>query len=1130
MNRFYKLMNSFKALGLVFLLAPSWVMGQVTIFSENMGTPTATTAITANTFQNSATLTYSNGGAATSADVRNTTTSSTYSGASAGGNVFFTTTSGVYGFSIESINAASFSSLTLQFGYRKESATLHATFSVDYWDGSAWVTVANTSGALFNETTTAATGWYLSKTLSLPVGAQIAGLKIRFVKSGTASLRLDDVILKGTAITPSIALSSPSQVAAGNVGQGAANQPISNFQAAITVANATLNTMAFVTGGTYSASDITNFRLYYNASANTFGSAVQIGTSQASVASGATVTFSTLATTISTGSTGYFWITASTAPAATIGNTINAAASPTLTFAAGTPTGSITAGGAQTIAGCSPIDVTAAAGSAGNMSSVLTWTNPPCYDEILIVAATAANTGMPTGDGTSYTGNLAYGSGTALGIGFVVYKGSTSSQNVTALTNGTPYFFKFFTRKGTVWSTGTEINATPVLATVATDYFRSIATGDWASASTWESSPDNSLWIPATATPSATATAITIRNGQTITISTAVTMDDVTIASGGTLVVATGGIVNLSNGAATNDLDVQNGGVLQFTSSTTYVTVFVVATGALVNVATGGKVTIGNGVGVGGAYNSLATSTTTTTWNDGSIFEWNSTTTPSANNVIYFPNAGSNVPILRVSAAWGTPGGSGTTVINGKIEVNVSFSWFSTGTKTFRNGIIGTATMTQTTGPWVISGPTAEIGGNVTLALAVMTVPTNPGLTINTGVTLTGTGTATLAGAGFTSLKSSATLNNLVLSGSNLVLDDATTLTVNGTLTLTTGNISLGTTGTGNVIAGTVSGGSSTSYIVTNGTGVLTQIIPGTITKTFPVGVTSYDPVSITLSGVITEFATFGVGVKDALSNPLGSAVTNPGLVVKRQWDVSRTGNANPVSISFTSAATCIDGSATRPGGGTGMIGHWNGSAWDDFAANYATNTWSIASYAGGFSPFIVASLGAVLSVEFQNITAKNKGTANVVNWSTASEKNNAYFDVQHATNGLDFQTIGTVKGNGTINTVSNYSYEHATPTVGTNYYRLRQVDVNGAESFSKVVSVQNGGKKGTISVYPTLATDKLNVLNVEETATYSIFNLLGQNVQIGQLNGQNELIISKLSAGTYILKVGNSSVKFFKN
>ncbi len=196
---------------LLIIISVNLGFGQTTIFTENMGTPAGTTTIVAYvggtapaTFQNNgagANLTYSNGAQTNPADLRVTNVSSGYTGASGGGNIFETTTSGAYGFSIESINASIYTGLTLQFGYRKENAASHATFSVDYWDGAAWQVVANTSGALFNEAAGATVGWYLSKSLTLPAGAQINGLKIRFVKTGTLAIRIDDVKLTGTGPT-----------------------------------------------------------------------------------------------------------------------------------------------------------------------------------------------------------------------------------------------------------------------------------------------------------------------------------------------------------------------------------------------------------------------------------------------------------------------------------------------------------------------------------------------------------------------------------------------------------------------------------------------------------------------------------------------------------------------------------------------------------------------------------------------------------------------------------------------------------------------------------------------------------------------------------------------------------------
>ncbi|WP_417876775.1 beta strand repeat-containing protein, partial [Winogradskyella sediminis] len=110
-----------------------------------------------------------------------------------------------------------------------------------------------------------------------------------------------------------------------------------------------------------------------------------------------------------------------------------------------------------------PSDVTAFTATAGTTDVDLSWTNGACYDELLVVAKeTSAVTVTPTGDGTAYTADAVFGSGTDLGTGeYVVYKGTGTSATVTGLTLGTTYHFKVFARKATAWSSGVTDNATP---------------------------------------------------------------------------------------------------------------------------------------------------------------------------------------------------------------------------------------------------------------------------------------------------------------------------------------------------------------------------------------------------------------------------------------------------------------------------------------------------------------------------------------------------------------------------------------------------------------------------------------------------------------------------------------------
>ncbi|WP_312765051.1 InlB B-repeat-containing protein [Epilithonimonas sp.] len=89
------------------------------------------------------------------------------------------------------------------------------------------------------------------------------------------------------------------------------------------------------------------------------------------------------------------------------------------------------------------------------------------------------------------------------------------------------------------------------LVTASTDYFKSRATGAWATAANWESSPDGSTWITSSLVPTSSATAINILSGHTITISTA--------AAGKNITVEAGGVLNLNSGLTTSGTNVVNG-------------------------------------------------------------------------------------------------------------------------------------------------------------------------------------------------------------------------------------------------------------------------------------------------------------------------------------------------------------------------------------------------------------------------------------------------------------------------------------------------------------------------------------------------------------------------------------------
>lgn len=162
-------------------------IAQSSIYSENMGTPSGTTGISTNVFQNVSPLVYSG-----SADVRNSSVSNGYTGASGGGNVFFTGTAGT-NFIISGISTLNYSNIQMSFGQLKSTTASSNELTVEVSsNGTNWTTLTYTrptgSGTANNYILITPTG-------SIPA---TANLRIRFTNTNTTQWRLDDVKLTGT--------------------------------------------------------------------------------------------------------------------------------------------------------------------------------------------------------------------------------------------------------------------------------------------------------------------------------------------------------------------------------------------------------------------------------------------------------------------------------------------------------------------------------------------------------------------------------------------------------------------------------------------------------------------------------------------------------------------------------------------------------------------------------------------------------------------------------------------------------------------------------------------------------------------------------------------------------------------
>lgn len=178
---------------------------------------------------------------------------------------------------------------------------------------------------------------------------------------------------------------------------------------------------------------------------------------------------------------------------------------------------------------------------------------------------------------------------------------------------------------------------------------------------------------------------------------------------------------------------------------------------------------------------------------------------------------------------------------------------------------------------------------------------------------------------------------------------------------------------------------------------------------------------------------------------------------------------------------------------------------------------------------FATCPEGGPMPVEFLNISAAQKGSGVSVNWATASEINNEYFDVEKSIDGSNWATVTRVRGAGNSNVVKNYNAYDAKPVAGYNFYRIKQVDIDGKFKYSSVVKVKISIDKVGVTV---MGNPFVNVITVDflsnksEAVTLKLTDLSGRTVAMDRWQiskGASRKVFDKSSAlqrGMYIFTV----------
>ncbi|MCB9300211.1 MAG: T9SS type A sorting domain-containing protein [Lewinellaceae bacterium] len=434
------------------------------------------------------------------------------------------------------------------------------------------------------------------------------------------------------------------------------------------------------------------------------------------------------------------------------------------------------------------------------------------------------------------------------------------------------------------------------------------------------------------------------------------------------------------------------------------------------------------------------------------------------------------------------------------------------------------------------TGATLEIGSinGISASGALGNIQNTGARTFNASANYTYIGTAAQStGTGLpTALTGELKINN---TGAGTTLTAATAISHPGHLNLTDGNLitipNLLTLGDDV----TVQNSSADSFV----DGPLKKV--GNDAFTFPIGdAGKFAQLGISAPAAITDEFTAEY-FRVPYTNVDNFEMTMTRVSKIEHWILDRTAGTSDVKVtlhwdkgSTTSGITDISTLVVARYDDMGMPAEWKNEGLSFRTGDEISGRITSFNAISNFSPFTFGATTAAnpLPIELTNFSGSVKGQAIQLLWSTATEQNNDYMAVERSADGRTFQELGRVQGAGTTLEPQEYTFLDEKPLRGLNYYRLRQVDFDGAVEYHKVISVEFNGKGSAIGVsaFPNPANEMLYAswaASTEQPATLRVLDMTGRQVAQYQApagTANFEVPLDRLQAGLYMLEVRQGS------
>jgi len=222
----------------------------------------------------------------------------------------------------------------------------------------------------------------------------------------------------------------------------------------------------------------------------------------------------------------------------------------------------------------------------------------------------------------------------------------------------------------------------------------------------------------------------------------------------------------------------------------------------------------------------------------------------------------------------------------------------------------------------------------------------------------------------------------------------------------------------------------------------------------------------------------------------------------------------------------------------TSTWGDWEGSGTWATTGNIGTvsNTYSLTA-ANFFRSWTLSNSASPLPIQLSSFTAQCENDSALIQWTTQTELNNAFYTVEKTTDNIHFETVAVVTGAGTTSLPTNYSIVDHTPFTAESYYILYQTDYDQTRTkVGEPIAFMGCGSDNTpnttVSAYNASNYILVNI-NSAKTDNFSIMltNMYGQ-VIFSQNHtvvlGNNQVMIpNNIASGVYVLTVRNDQFNY---